>query len=94
MVMEKRRASNILVIFFALNTFCETYSQEIVKKCCPENQILDLKSLTCVSPHENMLNSNLTLLPSHVIDLKVSDFSKSLIKMNRREEDLKTGMGV
>ena len=75
--------------------FCvssEVWCQNVIKKCCPKNELLNIATLTCHVATSDFA-SNVTVLPSHMIDLSIEDFSSSLKKTNLTEEDLEVVFG-
>jgi hypothetical protein len=78
----------ILVLIFTLQWKHKVLGQKLIKKCCPKDFLLDSDSLICVSQQKVEMTSNMTLIPSHSIDLSIKDFSKSLKKSDFQENDL------
>ncbi len=83
----------IFVLIFTLQWKQEVVGQKLIKKCCPKDFLLDSDSLICVSQQKVEMASNITLIPSHLIDLSIKDFSKSLKKSDFQENGLSFEMG-
>jgi hypothetical protein len=83
----------IFVLIFTLQWKQEVVAQKLVKKCCPKDFVLDSDSLICVPQQKVEMTSNITLIPSHSIDISIKDFYKSLKISDFQENDLSFEMG-
>ena len=93
---------NIYFLSLFLLVCVQISSPKRVKKCCPHNHVLSVDSLVCVQMSTMMTKwqsnnyvamSNVTLIPSLMIDLNVEMFNKSLVQNIFTEEDLEIGFG-
>jgi hypothetical protein len=85
-------SKKLFAIFFLFSFSSKVCCQNVIKKCCPKNELLNIETLTCHVATIDFV-SNVTVLPSHMIDLSIEDFSSSLKKTSLTEDDLKVGFG-
>ena len=101
-MITKMHHKNIYFLSLLVLVCVQNSSQKTVKKCCPHNHVLSVDSLVCVKistmmatwpSSNNVAMSNVTLIPSLMIDLNVDKFNKSLVPTIFIKEDLEIGLG-
>ena len=101
-MITKMHHKNIYFLSLLVLVCVQNSSQKTVKKCCPHNHVLSVDSLVCVKistmmatwpSSNNVAMSNVTLIPSLMIDLNVEMFNKSLVPTIFTKEDLEIGLG-